>query len=84
MLAIDVHRHRSSPTLDRHGIYGWLDLAAADRAPPAERELAVYSWVASKGCMPAWLHEAAIPDDRGERPRWVDFDFSSNRLSMAR
>jgi hypothetical protein len=31
MLAIEVHRHRSSPTLDRHGIYGGLDLAAADR-----------------------------------------------------
>jgi hypothetical protein len=31
MLAIEVHRHRSSPTLDRHGIHGWLDLAAADQ-----------------------------------------------------
>jgi hypothetical protein len=31
MLAIEVHRHCSSPTLDRHGIYGGLGLAAADR-----------------------------------------------------
>ena len=51
--------------------YGWLDLAAADRAPPAERELAVYSWVASKGWMPAWLHKASLRDDPSERPRWV-------------
>jgi hypothetical protein len=43
MLTIEVHRHRSSPILDRHGIHGWLDLAAADRAPPVGRELAVYS-----------------------------------------
>jgi hypothetical protein len=27
MLAIEVHRHRNSPTVDRHGIYGGLGLA---------------------------------------------------------
>jgi hypothetical protein len=67
------NRHRSSPTLDRHGIYDGLDLAAADRAPPAKRELAACAWVASKGWIPAWLRKAALRDDCRERPRlWVE------------
>jgi hypothetical protein len=84
MLAIEVHRHRSSPTLDGHGIYGWLDLAAADRAPPAERELAVYSWVASEGWMPARLHKAALRDGRSERPRRVESRHSQITRWMTR
>jgi hypothetical protein len=53
MLAIEVHRHPAvSAILDGRGIDGGLDLVAADRAPPAERDWAVYSWVMSERWMP--------------------------------
>jgi hypothetical protein len=65
MLAIEVHRHRSSPTLDRHGIYGGLDLAAADRAPLAERELAVYCGL--QAALYALLATRSCPSRRPQR-----------------
>jgi hypothetical protein len=82
LLAIEVHRHRSLPTLDRHGIYGWLDLAAADRAPPAERELAVDSWVASKRWTPAWLHKAARSRRPQRSPRWMERLLCSSAMKV--
>jgi hypothetical protein len=44
VLAIEVHRHPAvTAILDVRGIDGGVDLVAANRAPPAKRELAVYS-----------------------------------------
>jgi hypothetical protein len=41
-------------------------LSPVDRAPPAEREWAVYSWIASKGWMPA-LATRSCPSRRPQR-----------------
>jgi hypothetical protein len=49
MLAIQVHRHRSSPTI---GIYGGLGLAAADRPRQKNARIGDRFWATGKRCMP--------------------------------
>jgi hypothetical protein len=66
MLAIEVHRHRSSPTLDRHGVYGGLDLAAADRA---HQQTAKWRFILGTSNRYIFARYTKLPlrDDRSDR-----------------
>jgi hypothetical protein len=80
MLPIEVHRHPAvSAILDGRGIDGGLDLVAAERG----RESGVYSGLQTT-LYAAWLHKAALRDDRNERPRRVETGHSRQISARAK
>jgi hypothetical protein len=80
MVAVEIHRYPAvAGTLDVHG-----KTAGSIMSPLTENEKRRSILGYKQRCMPAWLDKAALHDAYRERPRWVDFDLWSNRLSMAK
>jgi hypothetical protein len=66
ILAIEVHRHPAvTAILDVHG-----KTAGSTMSPLTENDNRRSILGYKQRCMPAWLHKAALRNDRSERPRW--------------